>query len=587
MVNKFKKLILLFPKRTIFVQLVLFTALISIVPIIFISFFISWKITNIVTEELINSNHQITIQYTANIENRLLQYRDSLEQIANNTIILNSLLDNNVSNNPYIKGNTVTTEVNKSLSVYNNEFRNCMVYSNIASNKIYGGRIAMVNDESNEIRYINNKAYLEDHFIFSSFSESTQIISLVQNIEYIDYKAYQRQYIGFVKLDIYSDIFFIPTEDKKYEMDIFDVIVLDDEENIIYSSNTNYNGYLTDISFEEILNSKTNYFRDTMIFANNDEVYNLKYIFLFDNSQLDGKKAEVFSMLLPVFIIVMILILIIAFVFTKGFSMRVSQLVDKIKLAEEGNFIITHEIDGNDEIAILDKQFNQMLIKLDKLIKKNYIQQLSKKEVEFRNLQLQINPHFLYNTLETISSIAAINKVFLICDLCDKLGDNFRYSLGKNYGEFVTVLQELQHIKNYIFIQKTRFGNKFEVYYNIEPEVENKRILRFILQPIVENAIVHGLSNSLGKGALEISIGIENECIIIKIEDDGVGMTLERVGEITKYIDDTTGYDNTQNIGIKNVNQRIKLVYGEDYGLTIKSYENQGSCFIILLPIMQ
>jgi sensor histidine kinase YesM len=276
------------------------------------------------------------------------------------------------------------------------------------------------------------------------------------------------------------------------------------------------------------------------------------------------------------------------FAFTRSFSKRVEKLIHKIKVAETGDLSITEKIEGNDEIAVLDRQFNTMLGKLDTLIKKNYIQQLEKKESEFRNLQLQINPHFLYNTLETISSIAAVKGVFLICDLCEKLGGNFRYSLGKNYGEFVTVKQELVHTQNYVYIQKTRFENKFDVFYNVDPEMEDKLVLRFILQPIVENAIVHGLSNNKGKGTLEISIKEINHMLVIKIEDDGAGMSQQKVEEISNYINDTHQTEQTrQGIGIRNVNQRIQLACGIEYGITIESLQGRGSCFTITLPLLQ
>jgi sensor histidine kinase YesM len=363
------------------------------------------------------------------------------------------------------------------------------------------------------------------------------------------------------------------------------------------------------MTFEDLQQKGVGYYKDAMVNTAAIEDYGLKLIFLFNNSQLNEKMAEMQRTILPVFFMIMIIIIITAFLFTRGFSERVARLVKKIKVAETGDLTITEEIEGNDEISVLDKQFNQMLIKLDDLIQKNYIQQLEKKETEFRNLQLQINPHFLYNTLEIISSIAAVKQAFAICELCEKLGDIFRYSLGKNYGEYVTVMQELKHTQNYVFIQKTRFGNKFEVFYNVEPDLEDKMILRFILQPIVENAITHGLSHITGKGTLEIVISREQEhesavkdnkttdislekidksVLVIKIEDDGIGMSPEKVDALNRYINSEgkTADENRRSIGIRNVNQRIKLACGNEYGITIESVQYQGSSVIIRLPMI-
>lgn len=573
---------------TIFTQLVIFTVIISFIPIIFVGTILFRKINSMVTEELVNSHYQLAAQYTSNLESDFYQYKDSLKQISNNTIILNTLLGRTESKNPYVRGSDVSTEINKSLHLDSSELRNCMLYSDISDNKIYGNRVTMMEGASKEIWYINHEALTQDYFIYSSIDKKSTILSLIQKIVYLDINNYKSKYIGFIKLDLYMEKLFAPTLDQKDETYSYDVIVLDSSNHTVYSSNPKYNAVTDQMTYEELSKKRVNYYEDAMVCTGYEKNYGLKMIFLFSNKQLINRKAEIESTLFPIFLMVVVVIVITAFLFTRGFSRRVARLIDKFKVAETGDLTITEEIEGNDEITILDRQFSHMLLKLDGLIKKNYIQQLEKKEGEFRNLQLQINPHFLYNTLETISSIAAVNKVFIICDLCEKLGENFRYSLGKNYGEFVTVTQELAHTKNYVYIQQTRFGNKFEVFYNVDKEAENKKILRFILQPIVENAIVHGLSNMEGKGTLEISISLEEEMLQIKIEDDGVGMSEERVEEISRYISEANIQDKkSQSIGIRNVNQRVKLACGSEYGVTIESTPNRGSCFIINLPLIQ
>lgn len=248
---------------------------------------------------------------------------------------------------------------------------------------------------------------------------------------------------------------------------------------------------------------------------------------------------------------------------------------------------MSEEIGGSDEIAVLDQQFNRMLGKLDQLIKTSYVQKLENKEAQLKNLQLQINPHFLYNTLETISSIAAVKQVFVVCDICGKLGEIFRYSLGKDYGEMVPLEQEMKHIKNYMFIQEIRHGNRLQVFYNIDVDAAHVYIPRFILQPIVENAISHGLGNLTSVGTLEISAFEKNDRLYIQIEDDGEGMDQEKVAEIVRFINTAKPVEGKKNIGIRNVNQRIKLACGEQYGIIIESTPYQGSRFTIQLPIMR
>ncbi len=603
MKDKLKKLQnRIFHSNTIFTQLVLFTVIVSLAPILVISTLLFQKLSGMVTRDLVNSHSQLVVQYMSNVDDKLYQYKNSLSQIANNTIVLDTLMDTAGHSNPYIKGNKVSVEVTKSLRLESHkELRNCMIYSDMTNNKIYGARVAMADGAKGEIWYLNHKAPEEEYFIYSALDGKSDLLSLIQNIVYIDTKTFKRQYIGFIKLDIIMQKLFEPATDPGQLKYPYDIILLDKGDNIIYSSNKNYDDILTQLSFEQLQEKEISYYKDAMVNSASIEDYGLKFIFLFNNSQLNDKMAELQRTILPVIFIIILIIVITAFIFTRGFSERVARLVKKIKVAETGDLTIKEEIDGNDEIAILDKQFNQMLFKLDDLIHKNYIQQLEKKETEFRNLQLQINPHFLYNTLEIISSIAAVKQAFVICELCEKLGDIFRYSLGKNYGEYVTVQQELQHTQNYVYIQKTRFGNKFEVFYNVEPDLEDKKILRFILQPIVENAITHGLSRITGKGTLEILISRENsrtvnggldkpnnDRLVIKIEDDGIGMSPEKVEALNRYINSEgkASEENKQSIGIRNVNQRIKLACGSEYGITIESVQYQGSSVIIHLPMI-
>ncbi|NLP34828.1 MAG: histidine kinase [Clostridiales bacterium] len=582
----------IFHSSTMFKQLVIFTIIVSIIPIIFISVLLFRKLSTMVTDDLVNSHKQVVAQYMSNLEEEINHYGDSIDRIANNTIILNTLMDNTKEKNPYKKGQEVSIEVNKSLRLKNNDvLRNCMIYSNVETSLIYGNRVTMIDEAKKEAWYTDNHNFLErDYFIYSSNHKKSDVFSLIQEIVYVDTVSFQRNEIGLIKLDIDMNQIFKPVTKASEISSFYGVIVLDKEDNIIFSSNYDDNKIVSDLSYEDRHNDDIRYYNDMMVMSDSIEDYGLKLIFLFDNSTFSKRKTEVYQAILPIIFIIIVTIICTAYIFTRGISKRAATLVEKIKVAGTGDLSIDYEIDGNDEITILDKQFNHMLLKLDDLIKKNYIQRLENRETELRNLQLQINPHFLYNTLETISSIAAMKQAFNICELCQRLGNVFRYSLGKNMGEYVTVNQEIEHIQNYIYIQSTRFVNKFEVYYSVEPDIKEMRILRFILQPIVENAIVHGLSKKAGNGILEISVSQEYDQLFIRIEDDGVGMTASKVEELKQYINsdmDCNQKENSkQGIGIRNVNQRIKLSCGDEYGITLESMPQKGTCFTIKLPLI-
>lgn len=576
----------LFHSNKIFIQLLVFTVAVSIIPMTVISFSLFNKMSDLIESTLNQSYSQLVLEYTSNINDSLFRYQNSLQHIQKNTIITAELLGQGSDENPYIKGEKVSVEVGKSLLFdKQGEFRNCMIYSSVEESKIYGSRVSMLEEGKKEFWYLNNNRLDEGVYSYLSPDGQENIVSLIKGIYYIDTKSFSQRYLGLIKLDINAAKLFEPSKKKLAESYPYDIMVLDGNDQLLYSSKDGLINELSEISFSDLSDKEMLTQDNMMLYGDMLDAYGLKTIFVFDRDMFDKKQGQLQQSIVIKVLILMGIIAIMAYLFTRSFSARVGRLVNKIKLVESGNLAIGKEIKGNDEIAILDRQFNAMLTRLNRLIEKNYIQQLEKKEGELRNLQLQINPHFLYNTLETISSMAAVRHMFDICDLCERLGEIFRYSLGRNHGEYVTVEQELKHTQNYIFIQQTRFGDKFEVVYNVDRDIMKNQVLRFILQPIVENAIIHGLSHQKSKGLLEISIEKQGGDLVITIADNGAGMTAQRLESLSDYINDReVGLNTPTSIGIKNVHQRIKLSCGQEYGISIQSELNRGSCFTIKLP---
>lgn len=568
----------------IFTQLVVFTLLISLIPTLSITSFLFYKLENMVKTELSNSYLQMTSQYIKNIDEKLTQYQYSLDVIADNTVILEALVDQTES--PYTKGEQISSEVTKSLLLdRQKEIRNCMLYSDIDEYPVYGKRASMVKEAGHEEWFLQERAIKEGGFSYISSAGNVPVLSFVKNIEDVNIHNYEKKQLGFLKLDLYMDLIFRPAATANEGDSSYEVIVFSDDNKILYSSapgkNFLLNAWLGSQDTSELIDGFT-------IKQEHLKGCSLNVLLLFDSHQLKAKQQAVRQMVLPIMLCVTLLILFWSWLYSRNFSARVGCLVQKFHTAETGDLNIYGPIAGNDEIAELDRQFSHMLGKLDSLIQKNYIRELENKKAQLKNLQLQINPHFLYNTLETISSMAAVKQVFDICDICQKLGEIFNYNLGKNYGEFVTVAQELGHVQNYIFIIKKRYGNRFEVFYNISIDTDNAMTLRFILQPIVENAILHGLVKQTTTGTLELSVWEEEDSLMIRVEDDGVGMDIQKVEELNRSIHVADNLTKTGlNIGIRNVNQRIKLACGDQYGITIKSTLHYGSQFDIRLPLIR
>ena len=580
--------------KSIFVQLIVFSLLTSLVPILIISIFLFYKLDNTAQTETKDYHEQITSQYMKNIEEKLQQYRNSLEVIANNTVILNTLTDEKL--NPYDRGELVSKEVDNSLLLeMQSEVRNCMVYSRVQNCKVYGSRASMMQQASREVWYLQEKAEEDGWFSYFALKDSEPILSLVKDIEQLDTEHLSRSQLGIIKLDVAMKRLFVPASTEDDESATYNVIVYKGQgkdAKILYQTVNNDGDEILKKYWEETADRKDGANSNGQIstYTVNGqtlEEYGLNLLFLFDNQDSWQKRVEIIEAILPLLLLLIVTVTGLIYWYSKDFSSRVELLVRKFRRAETGDLSVSEEIGGSDEIAVLDQQFNRMLGKLDQLIKTSYVQKLENKEAQLKNLQLQINPHFLYNTLETISSIAAVKQVFVVCDICGKLGEIFRYSLGKNYGELVPLEQEMTHIKNYMFIQKIRYGDRLQVFYNIDVDAAHVHIPRFILQPIVENAISHGLSNLTSVGTLEVSAFEKKDRLYIEIEDDGEGMVREKVAEITRFINTAKPVEGKKNIGIRNVNQRIKLAYGEAYGITIRSAPYQGSRFTIQLPIMR
>lgn len=222
----------------------------------------------------------------------------------------------------------------------------------------------------------------------------------------------------------------------------------------------------------------------------------------------------------------------------------------------------------------------------------------SKKEAEYLALQNQINPHFLYNTLEGIRSEALIAGVDSIAEMTEALATFFRYTISQT-GNLVTLEDELENIENYYYIQQFRFGDKLElaIEYDSDEEFDEEDILnlklpKLTLQPLVENAIYHGVETKIGKGHLKIRIKVTKNHLIVKISDDGMGISNDKLLELNDRLKSHTINDAASpsskkgGIAIQNVSNRIKLLFGEDYGIYLYSWQGTGTDVEITLPIV-
>ncbi|CAI6084422.1 Anti-sigma F factor [Paenibacillus sp. JJ-100] len=286
-----------------------------------------------------------------------------------------------------------------------------------------------------------------------------------------------------------------------------------------------------------------------------------------------------------VLVIALLLVYIISFL-TSNRLLRLSKHLNKLAL---GDLNVTSRIDGNDEIGQLSRQFNYMVKSINELMtrvvettEQNNQLEIAQKEIKLKMMASQINPHFLFNALESIRMKAHIKGEAEIANIVRLLGKLMRKSLEIGSRK-TTFGAELEMVRSYLEIQKFRYGDRLAFDIHLDPEVERMYIPPLIIQPIVENAIVHGLENKEGTVRVCVHIGIKEGMVQVQVKDDGAGITPERLAEVIQFVSGPEEEEKSR-IGMRNVHQRLTLTYGENAGLQINSVYGEGTEVSFTLP---
>ena len=274
--------------------------------------------------------------------------------------------------------------------------------------------------------------------------------------------------------------------------------------------------------------------------------------------------------ILLISIVVFILSVFFSILCTGTVTAPIQRLVEKMKSASAGKLNISASYSSNDELAVLYNQFNLMMQKIQTLLNDIYEEQNAKQKMEIRLLQSQINPHFLYNTLDSLYFVAIMHGDDQMAEMVEALSDNFKLALN-NGSKYIKVADSVKWMQGYMKLQNMRYNNRFELFVDIRREILQRETITFIFQPFIENAMYHGLEPKIGKGKISLRGWQEQNNMIFTIEDDGVG------------IDDMSRLEN--GYGVRNVIERIKLNYGEKYGVTFESSPGNGTKVTIVVPV--
>lgn len=252
--------------------------------------------------------------------------------------------------------------------------------------------------------------------------------------------------------------------------------------------------------------------------------------------------------------------------------------------SESGDHVLRAQIKTKDEFGMLASSYNHMLDRIRGLMDQVVTEQKKIRKSEMKALQAQINPHFLYNTLDTIVWMAEMKNENIV-PTTEALAKFFRISLSRGQ-DLIPIADELEHVRNYMVIQSMRYTNKFDYEINANEKVRKYKTLKIILQPIVENAIYHGIKKMTGKGLIRIDVIEDSGKILFVVTDNGVGMEPEKCSQILDG-----SYRNQESdgsgVGIRNVNERIKLYFGNEYGIKIESEPGKGTKVYVQIPLVE
>ncbi len=327
---------------------------------------------------------------------------------------------------------------------------------------------------------------------------------------------------------------------------------------------------------------------NSLAFMSQSASSKLCYFALVSITNINREILTLRNIIILVCILTVFFAFIISFLFLRSIYVPMDRLVNAMeKLVFRGDFDYFITDKRKDEFGILYNSFNQMVKDMKQLFNQLFEEKLKKKEAQLKFLQAEINPHFLYNTLNSIYYISKLHGIKEITDLSYSLTNFFRISLNGGL-ETITVKEMLNQINHYLVIQNIRYKDQFELVIDVDQELLEYSVLKFLLQPLVENSIIHGMKNKNEKGIIEITGYIVGGNIKFSVRDNGLGISPENLKKIQYTLSQTMEDVEVKDMfALRNIHRRIRLYYGEQYGLRIFSTEGEGTVVEVILPFLK
>ncbi len=279
---------------------------------------------------------------------------------------------------------------------------------------------------------------------------------------------------------------------------------------------------------------------------------------------------------------ILFIVIVLTVMIVTGIIKPIRELSQATEKISQGDFSVRVQVDTDDEVAVLADGVNIMTESIERFVRKIKEDESKMRRADLRLLQEQINPHFLYNTLDTIVWLIEGNDSDKAVNMVMSLSEFFRLVLSKGR-EYITIQEEEMHIKSYLEIQQARYRDIMDYEIHIDPEIYQYKILKLTLQPLVENSLYHGIKYKRAKGSITVTGAMSEGKICFRVEDDGVGMEAEELDNLRREIVKPCK-DTGKGFGLANVNERIRMNFGAGYGMTIESVRGKGTCVEVVIP---
>ncbi|UOQ84137.1 cache domain-containing sensor histidine kinase [Gracilibacillus salinarum] len=572
--------------------------LISILPIICLGLFISWTVERVMEEQVTDNTLQLIDKVNESFEFYISNLQSYSYMIANNEDVAGFIgssdrpvdsTDNRYDIQRFLRTFTTVSPEVAGIMVVNSD-------GEYVSNELYAPSIMDLTKTSWYTAAVKNNGIFKVigrpdgrrlHSIVDYTNED--VVTVVRAV--VD--PFTDELYGVVLMDLKLRVIAEEVQDVTLGKSGY-LMVMDDNGQNIFQPNQ---PIVTDVPLDWIGSSQSGDFSKVIDGEKTQFIYqrspfvNWITMAVFPAEETVFGLKEINFYLVAFIFIIMLFGIPVSYFLSYSISKPIVQLVSFMRKAEHGDFKVRYQEKREDEIGLLGRSFNTMVRKINQLMHLTERQERQKRDAEFRSLQANINPHFLYNTLDTIQWMARKQKANDVAEVVASLAKLFRIGLSKGR-DYISLYEELDHIDSYLKIQKTRYRDKLHYYIDVDESIKRIPVLKFILQPIVENAIYHGIKERRGAGHIEILAKEREGFLWIQIRDDGKGMSQAQLNEmraaLTAAVDRTENPEETRNkkgYGILNVQARIKLTHGECFGLEMNSEENAGTTVSILLPI--